>query len=185
MRGGRTSIEQLATVRRDLAVRRRQVAQRLQPVQYLARALFDAFDVGIDDHLGGQRLLVGIGHTRELGDLAAQRSGVQALGVALDQHVQRAAHEDLDEGSDLGARFVANAAVRRDRGGDRHATAAAHELGDVGDAADVGVAVFLGKTEALAEVLAHFVAVEHLDMSLPVAQGLFERPRERALAGAR
>jgi len=47
---------------------------------------------------------------------------------------------------------------------------AAEQLGNEGDTPDVGVAVFLGEAESLAQVRAHHIAVQHLHADLPLAQ---------------
>ena len=120
------AIDQLPAVRRDLTVGRRQIAQRLELVQDLAACSLRRVSTSVSTTTSAAS---GSSYGSETPvnccDLAAQRLGVQALGVALDQHVERAAHEDLDEAADLGARLVANGAIGRDGGGDGHATAAA------------------------------------------------------------
>ena len=68
------------------------------------------------------------------------------------------------------AHLVADLAVGRDRGRDRDDAVAREQIADVADAADVGVAVFLGKAQALGEVGADFVAVEDFDAMTALAQ---------------
>ena len=150
----------------------------------LARALVERFLVGVNHDFCRQWLLIRVRHARKLGDFAAQRFGVQTLRVALDQHIQRAAHEHFDKATDVAACLVADLAIRRDRGNDGDAPAAADQFGDVRDAADIGVAIFLGKTEAFAEVFADIVSVEDLDVPLAFAQRLLQRVGKRALARA-
>jgi hypothetical protein len=48
-------------------------------------------------------------------------------------------------------------------------TTSADQPGDVGDTADVGVAVLFRESQTLAKVFADLVAVKNLDVSLPLA----------------
>ena len=131
----------------------------------LLRRLLGRLVLGLDHQLGVLRRLVGVGDAGELLDLAGAGLRVEALDVAL--------LADLDRGLDVGldeaavhhlARLVADLAVGRDRGGDHRHAVAGQQVGDERDAADVGVAVLLREAEALREVLADDVAVEHLEL---------------------
>ena len=87
--------------------------------------------------------------------------GVHALDVALLADVDRRAAIDLDEVS-LGhlAGLVADRPVRADDRAERGAAVLGDQAGDVADAPDVRVAVFLAEAQALGEVRADLVAVQ-------------------------
>src|SRR5258706_16155282 len=96
-----------------------------------------------------ERFLVWIADTGEVGDLAGNRFLVEALHIALDEGVERAADEHFDEPGRLSSDLVAHLAVRRDRRCDGNPPAARHEPGDIADAADVGVSIFFGEPQSL------------------------------------
>ena len=129
----------------DLA---RQVAKPLQLVHDLRHRLLECLDRCIAHDLGVKRLFVRVADAGEVGDLTSDGLAIKPLDVALDQRVERTAHEHLDEVRRLAADLVANIAVRRDGGGDRYAAAPRDHTRDVADAPDVGVAVFLGEAES-------------------------------------
>jgi hypothetical protein len=58
-------------------------------------------------------------------------------------------------------------------------------MGDEPDAPDVGVAIFSRKPEALGEIGAHDVAVEHFHFETGRAQLRLQKPCERRLASTR
>src|SRR2546430_2548666 len=120
----------------------------------------------------------------KLGDPAAQPRGVQPFGVAADALVGRGLRVHLDERSDPLAPLVANRAVGRDRGRDHRHAVPREQLGDVADATDVGVAVLAREPEALGEVLAHLVPVEHFDRDAATAQLRAHAAGERGFARA-
>src|SRR6266850_725861 len=154
-----------------------------QVIEDLLRRLLDLFLARVHHDLGLQRLLVGIADAGEVLDDPLARLLVEALRVARLDHVERRLDEHLDEGRvTLLADLVADLAIGRDRGRDRRDAVAREHVGDVSDATDVRVAVFLGEAEALREVLAHFVAVEDLDATSLRLQDRREVRRERALA---
>src|SRR3990172_7262982 len=162
----------------------RQVAARLQRRQHLRQALRHRLPFRLDDDLRAQRLLVGVGDAGEVGDLASQRLLVEALDVATDELVDGALDVDLDEVANLGAHLVANAAVRRDGGGDDGDAVAAQQVGDEADAQDVGVAVLLAEAQTLAQVGAHHVPVQRLHLQAVAAQDGLQRVGDGGLAGA-
>ena len=89
---------------------------------------------------------------------------------------------DLDEAADGAPHLVAHVAIGGNGRRDRHRAVARKQLGHESDATDVRVAVFLGEAETLAQVLAHFVAVEHLDVHAALQQNLLHAPRECGLS---
>src|SRR2546429_4724024 len=162
-----------------------QVAQLDQAIDHPDRTRAHVVTLRVDHQLRRERLLVGVRNARELGDLAGQRAGVQALGVAAHALLERRLHVHFDERADLATDFVAHRAVGRDRRADHHHAVAGEQLRDVADAADVGVAVLAGEAEALGEILAYLVAVERLDPDAGAAQLVRHGARERGLAGPR
>ena len=134
---------------------------------------------------GSSGRLVRIGHAGELGDLAGPGLGVQALHVARLAVFERGRDVDFDEVVDPAAHLVTDGAVGGDRRGDRHHAVAREQRRDETDPEDVRVAVGLGETEPLRQVLAHLVAVEQLDPPAPLTQVLDQDLGDRALAGAR
>ena len=149
-----------------------------------------AADWGADSvssvELRRERLLVGVGDAGEALDLARARALVEALHVAPLALLDRGAHEHLDEAlAHPGARLVARSPVGRDRGDERDHAVAREQVGHEGDAAHVHVAVLAREAEAGAEVLAHVVAVQHLDPVAAVAQLAGGEPADRRLARAR
>src|SRR5882672_289735 len=163
-----------------------QEAALLEVVEDRLGRLLDRLLAGVHGHLGIERVLVRVADARELLDDAGAGLLVETLGVALLDHFERRLDVHLDErGAGLLAHFVADVAVGRDRGRDRDHAIAREHVGDETDAADVGVAVFLRKAQALREVLAHFVAVEDFDLLAAVAEDRSEVFGQRALARAR
>ena len=116
--------------------------------------------------------------------LASQRLLVETLGVAARERRDVALAVHLDEAADLRALLVADGAIRADGGGHRAGAAPGEQLGDVADAADVRVAIFLREAEALGEVRANLVPVEHLDGDAPRTNLGREHGSEGALARA-
>src|SRR6267143_3419390 len=78
-----------------------EVAELEQTVDHPGGALAHLLALRVDHELRGHRLLVGIRHAGELGDLPGQGSGVQPFGVAPDALVERGFHMHLDELTDL------------------------------------------------------------------------------------
>src|SRR5947209_7240080 len=161
-----------------------EVAELEEAIDHAGGAVGDLLALRVDHELRGHRLLVGVRHAGELGDLAGQRPAVQPLGVAADALVERGLHVHLDERTDLLAHLVANRAVGRDRGRDHRHAVPREQLGDVADATDVGVAVLPREPQALGQVLAHLVPVEHFDRDAAAAQLRAHRGGERGFARA-
>src|SRR3989442_3595444 len=75
------------------------VAQLEEAIDHTGGTLTDRLALRVDHELRGQRLLVGIRHSGELGKLPGQRPPVQPFGVAADALVERGFHVHLDERS--------------------------------------------------------------------------------------
>src|SRR2546422_220022 len=91
-----------------------EVAELEEAVDHAGGAVAALLALRVDHEFGGQRLLVGIRHTGELGDLPGQGAGVQPLGVAANALIERGSHVHLDERSDLLAHLVSDPAIWRD-----------------------------------------------------------------------
>src|SRR5581483_6970552 len=165
---------------------RRDQLALLEQRQDLRRVLLRRVVLGVENDLGVERRLVWIRDAGELLDLALEGLLVQALHVALRADLDRCLDEDLDEPvAHQLARLVADLAVGGDGGGDHRDAVPGEQVGDEGDPANVRVAVLLGEPEALGEVLADHVAVEHLDPRTPIAQLALDDLRDGRLARAR
>src|SRR5262249_53144601 len=143
-----------------------------------------------DDHqFRIEWFLVRIGYAGELFDLAGQSFFVKSLHVARHKRVERRFDEDFHEDRAVGlnraAHFVTDLAVRRDGRRDHAHAVAGQQPADVTDAPDVGVAVFFRKAKTLAQIRAHFIAVEHFYFDAASAQLWDERIGECCFAGAR
>ena len=108
----------------------------------------------LDSNLGVSRLLIRRRNTSKLLDLARSSLLVETLGVALLSHFEGNVDKHLNEGDGLvgtlglgvkGASRVAVRAVGGDEGGDGDGGRVGEELGYLGDAADVFVAVLFGE----------------------------------------
>src|SRR5207245_3915705 len=150
------------------------------PCHRLAHALLRR----IARDLRSKRLFVRVAHTGEVGDLAGDRLAVKAFDVALDERVQRAAGEDLDEVGRLAAHLIAHVTVGGDRRGDRNSSAPRDQARYVADATDVGVAVLLGEAQSFGEVGTDLVAVEQLGVAPATRELRLERGRDRGFARA-
>src|SRR5205823_14674664 len=85
-----------------------EVAELEEAVDHARDAVGDVLALRVDHELRGQRLLVGIRHAGELGDLPGQRPTIQPLGVSADALVERGFHVHLDERADVLAHLVAD-----------------------------------------------------------------------------
>lgn len=159
--------------------------------------ILDARLVGADVHLGLEGLLVGGADAGELGDLALAGLLVQALGVALLGDLDGDVDPDLDKGQAglaagaLGlvqrARQVAVGAVRADEAGDGDGARVGEQLGHLGDAADVLLAVLGREAQVLVQAEPDVVAVQAVRaLAVWLAdERLLERHRDRGLAARR
>src|SRR5712671_1154213 len=158
------------------------MAEHFQRIDDLRQGLLQGFARRVDHHLGTERFLVRIADAGEVGDLARNRFLVEAFHIALDEGVERAADEHLDETGRLRSDLVPHLAVGRDRRGDGNATASRNEPGDIADAADVGVAIFFGESQSLGQVGPDIITVEQLDMAAAPRKLLFQGVRDRRLS---
>src|SRR5215211_6406976 len=151
----------------------------------LLGGLLGRLALGVDHQLRLLGRLVGVGDARELLDLTGAGLGVEALDVALLADLDRGLDVRLDEAAVHNLpRLVADLAVGRDGGRDDRHAVAGEQVRDERDAADVRVAILLREAEALREVLADDVAVEHLERHAALAQRLDELVGDRGLARA-
>ena len=139
----------------------------------------------LDGNLGVRRLLIRGRNTRKLLDLTSSSLLVEALGIALLSHLEGNVDKHLNEGDGLVAAAlglgvqcasrVAVGAVGRDEGGDGDGGGVGEELGDLGDAADVFVAVLFGEAQVLVEAEADVVAVEAVGGQTQMQEVLLKR----------
>src|SRR4051794_34035952 len=133
----------------------------------------------MNDQLGIERWLVGVVDAGKALDLAGQRLLVQALSIALDQHLQRHIHEHLEEVGDALANLIADSAVGRYRRRDRDHIVAREHLADPADPADVRVTIFLRETQALAQVRAPPIPAQPFDFAADRPQPALHNSRYR------
>lgn len=151
--------------------------------------------MALDVNLRLGRLLVRRTDTRELGNLPFPGFLIQPLGVPLlrdlDRHINphlHKRHTSLPTGP-LGlvqrARLIAVGAVGGDEARDGDGAAVGEQFGDLGDAADVFLAVLGGEAEVLVEAEADVVAVEAVGGEVVGVseQGLLEGDGDGGLAG--
>lgn len=142
----------------------------LEVLDNLGDALLHRVLVRVDRYLGLVRGLVRRRDTSKVLDLASPGLLVQTLGVTLLGDLNGDIDVDLDKGQGriaAGAALLVQVArdlavglVRADEAGDGDGAAVGEQLGDLGDAANVLVAVLLGEAEVLVQAEAHVVAVE-------------------------
>ena len=162
---------QLTTVGGDRAeaVRRRDKTELLETGEDLIHALFHGLAVSLYYDFRMEWWFIGIRDAGEFFDLTSQGFLVQTLHVAGDQGVKRAFDVHLDEVADPAAHLVTDGPVRRNGCSDRYCPIAGQQMGNVADAADVGVAVLSAESQSFTQVGTHLISVEDLDL---LAQGL-------------
>lgn len=152
----------------------------------LRDTLLNSLLVGTDVDLGVKGLLVGGSDAGEFLNLTGPRLLVEPLGIAFLGHVDWNVDEDFDEGDGLDGSALGDLLVQvpgdlavlpvgRDKGGDGNGGGVGEELGNLADAADVLVAVGLGKAEVLVQAEAHVVAVEAVGGESKVQEVLLKR----------
>lgn len=169
-----------------------------QPLDNLSNALLDSVFICLNCDFRVRRSLVGGRDAGKLFDFAGASLFVQALGITLLSNLERDVDKDLDErdglvvvgaggggGSMQGAGRVAVGAVGRDEGGNGNGGGVGKQLGNLGDAADVFVAVSLGEAQVLVEAEADVVAVEAVGGDAEVEEVLLEGCCDGGLAGCR
>lgn len=166
----------------SLVFLRREVALLIEVGDNLSNSLLDGHLVVLDVDLRVQGRLVGSADTGEFLDDALARLLVQALGVARLSDLDGDVDEDFDKGQAGGlagggrlvqpARRVPISPVRRDEGGDGDAGAVGEQLGHLGDAPDVLVAVLLAEAQVLVQPEPDVVAVQPVRGHAALAQQL-------------
>lgn len=145
-----------------------------------------------DFRVGGS--LIGGRDAGKLLDLTSARLLVQTLGIALLSDLERHVDKDLDKRQWLftrrsppnvgvqGAGRVAVGAVGGDEGGNGDGGGVGKELGNLGDAANVFVAVLFREAQVLVEAEADVVAVEAVGGHAEVQEVLLQGRRDGGLA---
>lgn len=165
----------------------------LQVLHNLRNTLLHTVLMRLNHNLGRIRSLIRRRNPRKVLDLASPRLLIQALGVALLRDLNGDIDIHLDEckrriaalAAAVGvqvARDLAVSNVRRDEAGQGDGGAVGEQLGDLGDAADVLVAVRLREAQVLVEPEAHVIAVEPVRRVAQVQEVLLERGRDGGLA---
>lgn len=172
-----------------------EVALLVKPLDNLCNTLLDRVLVGLDSDLSLLGLLVRSRDTSEILDLASASLLVETLGVTLLSNLERHVNVDLDEGDGLlaalGSLFVkitgdlAIRSVGGDEGGDGDGGGVSKELGDLGDTANVLVAVGLRETKILVKTETDVVAVEAVGGDTKVKEMLLESSGNGGLARGR
>lgn len=167
----------------------------LQPLDNLSDTLLDRVLVGLDGDLGVLGCLVRGRDAGKLLDLSGAGLLVQTLGVALLGDLDGYVDVDLDELERLvallrGLRVQLSSrlpvgAVRRDERRQRHDGAVGKQLGHLGNAADVFVAVLFRKAQVLIEPEPDVVAVQPVRGQAQVQKVLLQRRCHRRLARRR
>src|SRR5215813_2827672 len=151
---------------------RREKAQFLQAGENLVDTFFYSLAVSFHHDLRMKGFFIGIGNPSKFLDFASQGFFVEPFHITSDQSLKRTLSVHLNKVANATAYLVAYGSVWRDSSGDHRCPIARQQLGDIADAANVGVTIFFAKAQAFAEIGAHLIAIEHLDS---LAQGLESR----------
>ena len=142
----------------------------------------------VRNYLGVVGVLVRVVDARKMRDLARERLRVEALDVPARALFERRLDPDLDERPlflderpDAPSRRV----VGRNRRDHDSRPVTRQPGGDPADPLDVRVSVLVREAEALREMRAHHVAVEHLDVRAAPLELRREGATDRRLAGSR
>src|SRR5205085_1962166 len=111
--------------------------------------------------------------------------GIEALRVSALAHIERGAHEDLDEllRPDEVAHGGALGAERRDERAEHEEARVDEQLRHLAHAADVLDPVGGGEAEVLVEPMAHVIAVQQVGMGAALGELPLHEVRDRRLAG--
>ncbi len=159
-----------------------QVAEFLEPGQDARDALLHALPVSFDDQFGVQRLFIRVIHAGEALDLAFLGQLVETFDITLATDIDGALHIDLDEVADVGACPVARLAVGGDGGGDACYSVAGEQAADESDTLDIGIPVFFTETQPFAEMSAHYITIQNLDVATSLLQPKLDDIGKRTLA---
>ncbi len=92
--------------------------------------------------------------------------------IPRNQNVERTLRINLDEVRDLGSDLIANHPVGRNGRANGDHTVAREQFALQADAADVGIAVFLGEAETFGEVRAYYIAIKKLHLGFMGPQAI-------------
>ena len=138
---------------------------------------------GVDHDLRVHGRLVWVGNAGKVLDLSRQSPLVEPLDVPLNQDIQRAVHEDLEEVRDAVVEFIPHRAVRGDGRRDGNHSIARKQFTDKADAPDVGVTVLFAESQAFRQVGPDHVAIQQFDLGACRAETPVEDLRKGAFAG--
>jgi len=97
---------------------------------------------GINDKLGMQGWLVGVGNAGEIVDVAGAGAFIEAFDVAAFALIKRCGDVDFEEAGAEGADAVAGGAIGGDEGSDDGDAVFFEEVSDETNAGDMRIAVF-------------------------------------------
>ena len=157
-----------------------------QVLQNNAGVLFGRLRHCLEPDLWVLRGFVRVINPRELFDLAPARLSVHALRVTRFTHLQRRIHEHLYKvlGPHQGAHILARRLVRTHCRTDDHAAMPDELRRHKPDAPDINVPVIFAKPQALREMRAHYIAIEHRDLPAMLQQEYGEHLGRGGLARA-
>jgi len=142
---------------------------------------------GVQHEFGLERGLIRVVDAGEAFELAGAGFFIEPLGVALLADLDWGIAKDFEEVAFAkgGAGGVAVAAIGANERGHGDDSGINKKLADLGDAADILLAIVGGKSEVLVEAVANVVAVEYVGEVAPLHQGMLEGVGHGALAGGR
>src|SRR5579884_3842112 len=118
-------------------------------------------------------------------DLAFVNELIQAFHIALAADFEGTSDVYLDKVPNFFARPLACLAVRGNSGRDGNHAIAGQQATDESDALDIGIAVLAAKTQTFAQVCAHDIAIQHLNITLTHFQAALNGPGKGTFTSAR
>src|SRR6266566_5133843 len=104
--------------------------------------------MAFDHEFGAERFLVRVRHSGEITDFAFQRLAIESLDIAFDQGIERAFDINLEKPVVLSSDLVTDLAIRRDCSRNCDDAVAGEQPTYVANPANIGITIFLGKTQA-------------------------------------
>src|SRR5262245_29699679 len=111
-----------------------------------------------------KRRFVGVRNPCKMRNFTSQCLLVKALDIALGQYRDWTVNVHFDEVRNVLPHFLAHGPVRRNSGHDDDHAMPRQQFADESNAANVDVAIFLAEPQALREMRADYISVEHLNL---------------------
>src|SRR5437588_7723917 len=127
-------------------------------------------------------LFIGIINTSEILDFACVHELIESLDIALTADIDGTLDINLDKIADFSTCPFACFAVRGNGGRDTNHPIAGQQVTDKSDALDVGIAILAAETEALTQMGAHNISVQHLNVTPDFFQSLLNAFSQGAFA---